>query len=352
MTGYLPFSPHSLKETVAALRPDRVLAIIDQRVEATCRDLLSPLFDLVEPIDCLSLSAGEEIKELSKVDDLAYWLNDRKATRKSLLLAVGGGSLLDFCGFLGAIYKRGLHVVYIPTTLLAMVDAAFGGKTAVNAASVKNLIGLFCEPLGVLLGLEFLKRLPERELISGYCEVVKYGLLESEEFTYTTLSFAPLSPTADFLGVIERSIAVKAKYVEGDFYDNGLRRCLNLGHTVGHAFEGYSHTRENGGDRALRHGEAICFGIIVELYLSQQMLGFPTSVIRAISNYAKEYISPFVFGCKEYGEIIKLMYQDKKNRSNHISIIGLRRPGEPVEIEVSEALIKAGLDFYRETFGQ
>lgn len=351
MTYYLTLSAEHIEHTIALIKPDRLLCIADKEATHACPELLTPLFAKINKEDIYTHSGGENIKTLSHVETICEWLAQRGATRKSLLFIVGGGAVLDLGGFVAAVYKRGVPVVYIPTTLLSMVDAAFGGKTAVNMGSIKNSIGVFKEADQVFIDTAFIHTLSDAEKISGFCEVIKYGLLECESFYYDTLSFDPLAKNSSYNDLVRKSIETKMKYVADDLCDLGKRQFLNLGHTVGHAFEGYSRKMANKQRRALLHGEAVCFGLIVELYISHLFLGFPLRHIKSLVQFAKDNIPAYPFDCTEYQFLLKLMYQDKKNRSNHIAIIGLREIGEPKKIEVSDELIKGGLDFFRETFG-
>lgn len=344
-------TPIALKKTIDLLKPDRILLVEDGGMAHKAQMLLSPIYEVVAPVDRLCILQAEYAKTLFTIEELTLWLNSRGATRSSLLLAAGGGALLDMAGFAASIYKRGMYTAYIPTTLMAMVDAAFGGKTAINVGAIKNLLGRFYEPEEVFVDSRFLATLPEQELLSGYWELVKYALLSGEELWARLKRLDPLQFDADYNAVIKQAIAQKQRFVEPDLYDHGVRQYLNLGHTIGHALEGFSRTHAGAGRRVLLHGEAVCIGLITELYISVGMLGFPDTWLRELIVLAREHFSPYLFECKEYPQLLELMRQDKKNRSGHISIIGLRRLGEPLKLEVSEQQIRRALDFYRETFG-
>jgi 3-dehydroquinate synthase len=214
----------------------------------------------------LHLPGGEESKRLAPLEGLAEEMVERGGDRSSLVIAFGGGVVNDMAGFLAAIFMRGIPVIQIPTTLLAQVDAAVGGKTGVNLVSGKNLLGSFHQPLAVLIDPALLATLPEREYRAGLYEVLKCGIIrDAGLFGYLG------EHNADVLGrqpeavdrVIADSVAIKAAVVSADERESGLRRILNFGHTFGHALEAETaYTR-------LMHGEAVAFGMRAAIHLGQ-----------------------------------------------------------------------------------
>jgi len=218
------------------------------------------------PHQVLHLPEGEESKRLAPLEGLAEEMVERGGDRSSLVIAFGGGVVNDMAGFLAAIFMRGIPVIQIPTTLLAQVDAAVGGKTGVNLVSGKNLLGSFHQPLAVLIDPALLATLPEREYRAGLYEVLKYGIIrDASLFGYLG------KHNADVLGrqpeavdrVIADSVAIKAAVVSADERESGLRRILNFGHTFGHALEA-----ETAYTRFL-HGEAVAFGMRAAIHLGQ-----------------------------------------------------------------------------------
>lgn len=343
------------KEALATLQSegfDTLLLLQDKVVSSLCSDLLDPIYTLIPPENRLSLSGGEELKGLETVSTIIDWLIQRNATRHSLLLVVGGGAILDLGGFVGAIYKRGLTTAYVPTTLMAMVDASVGGKTAIDYKGIKNLIGAFALPHTIIIDPRFLATLPDGELLSGYWEVVKHALLSGDEAWKTIKRFAPLAPNAPWEEVIRQNIETKQRYVSGDLHDNGMRQFLNLGHTVGHALEGFSRSKEAGTRPVLRHGEAVCIGMICELYIAHQVLSLDFEYIRSLIALSRELLAPYPITCRDYPHLLNYMHADKKNQGSDIAIIGLRRSGVAIKMNASEVQIKNAFDFFRETFGQ
>jgi 3-dehydroquinate synthase len=269
-----------------------------------------------------------------------------------VLILIAGGALLDLGGFAAATYMRGIRTVNVPTTLLAMVDASVGGKTGIDYHGIKNLVGAFHAPLEVFVDTSFLSTLPIEELLSGYGEVIKHATLMGKEAWQEILHIGDPAGLMDdeWEALIAKSVAYKSSIVEADPTEQGLRRILNVGHTVGHALEAYSHT--NTFRRALPHGEAVVFGLLIESYITSLIKGTDRTYIRQLMHLARELYAPFFYTCKDYPELLRLMRHDKKNTSGKIVLMGILEPGKVEAIELEgEEKIKEGLDFLRETFG-
>jgi 3-dehydroquinate synthase len=218
------------------------------------------------PHEVLDLPGGEDQKRLAPLERLAEEMVHRGADRSSLVVAFGGGIVNDMAGFLAAIFMRGIPVIQIPTTLLAQVDAAIGGKTGVNLVSGKNLIGSFHQPLAVLIDPALLETLPEREYRAGLYEVLKYGIIrDAALFRFLGEDYAAVlaREPAAVDRMISDSVRIKAEVVSADERESDLRRILNFGHTFGHALEA-----ETGYTRFL-HGEAVAFGMRAAIHLAQ-----------------------------------------------------------------------------------
>ena len=210
-------------------------------------------------VEFLEMPDGERSKKLSQLEKLASKLVKRGADRRSVILALGGGVVGDVAGFLASVFMRGVPVVQIPTTLLAQVDSAIGGKTGVNLASGKNLIGTFYQPLAVLVDPDVLATLPEREYRSGLFEAMKYGVIRNPAtFELMESNHEALLRRDGVLleRLITECIRVKGEVVSADEREGGERRILNFGHTIGHALEAET------GYRKLLHGEAVGWGMI------------------------------------------------------------------------------------------
>ena len=230
-------------------------------------------------------------------------LGNGGASRHSLLICLGGGMITDLGGFAAATFKRGITFVNIPTTLLAMVDAAVGGKTGINFNGLKNEVGVFREAETVIIDTQFLRTLDAQNLRSGYAEMLKHALLQD---------------------LVRQSIDVKRRIVAEDPTEKGIRKALNLGHTTAHAFESLA-LHEN---RVLLHGYAVAWGLAGELYLSATKLGFPTDRMRQTVQYINEHYGKFEFTCKQYEQLYNYMTHDKKNVGGVINFTLLHNVGD------------------------
>ncbi len=290
-------------------------------------------------------------KSLSLVTELWDWLMAEGASRRSIIVAIGGGTLTDVVGFVAATYMRGLRTLNIPTTLLAMVDASVGGKTGIDYGGRKNFIGAFHEPIECIIDTDFLRTLPIDELFSGYAEVIKTALLSGESFWQRLLSLNDPQQFSDseWLELVEACVDYKTHIVSQDPKEtSGLRAVLNLGHTVAHALEIYS--REQG--KSLRHGEAVVIGLIVESYMAYQHFGLERQVLKQMMAYLRELYPKYHYTCQAYPRLIELMRSDKKNSQGEITFVLLRSLGQ-AELWRSNTpqMIEDALDFYREAFG-
>ena len=343
---------HKLPSVAEGLACDRLVLVLEERVAELHPDLLSQLQSVLPESTCRTLRGGEECKTTESLGFLWTWLSEEGATRRSALVLIGGGALLDLGGLAASTYMRGIATVYVPTTLLAMVDASVGGKTAIDFLGVKNLIGSFHPAHEVIVDIDFLRTLPLEELLSGYGEVVKHAtLMGGEAWREVCRIGDPVGLMDDeWQALIEESIAYKTSVVEADPTERGLRRILNIGHTVGHALEAYSHQNEF--RRTLPHGEAVVFGLLIESYITMCQRGTSKEYIRQLMTLARELYSPFFYTCKDYPELLRLMRHDKKNSAGTITLMGVIEPGNIEAVEVAdEGVIKEGLDFLRETFG-
>lgn len=221
-----------------------------------------------------SLKATEEEKDISTVMAICQWLLDCGADRKALLLAIGGGITTDIAGFAASVYKRGIRFAYIPTTLLAQVDAAVGGKTGVNFQDYKNMIGVIRQPDFTFECAEVLETLPERDFRSGAAELLKTFIIENKSDNYSRavrLLSARYTDGTELTELIAAAAAVKAGVVSRDQFENGERRKLNLGHTFAHAIEWAAHSGEKTIDgNSVTHGEAVAMGIVLAAQLSEK----------------------------------------------------------------------------------
>lgn len=339
---------HKAKPLLEALPCDALYFVLDKRA----MEAIDPDFGLfVSQHKHITLEL--EGKDLSLASRLWDWLIEEGATRASIVVGIGGGTLSDVLGFVAGTYMRGIRSVYIPTTLLAMVDASVGGKAGIDYAERKNMIGVFHEPTEVIVDVCFLDSLPIDELFSGYGEVIKTALLSGEELWHRLLQLPdPQSfDHACWLSLIEACISYKSSIVAQDPHEKiGLRAVLNLGHTTAHALEMYS--RRNPKALPLRHGEAVVIGLIVEAYLAHKYLGLDKRVLRQLMSYTRELYPHYSYQCKAYPELIRLMQSDKKNSGGSLRFALLRSVGQAeLWTAPTTQVIEEALDFYREAWG-
>jgi 3-dehydroquinate synthase len=262
------------------------------------------------------------------------------------MINIGGGMITDLGGFAASTFKRGMNFINIPTTLLSMVDASVGGKTGINFNGLKNEIGVFNDSKFVILNTEFLKTLDTENICSGYGEMLKHGLINNEQMWAELVSFDLQKPDLKRLQqMVAESVQVKEHIVTADPKEHGIRKALNLGHTIGHAFEALALHR----NKPILHGYAVAYGLVSELYLSAIKVGFPTDKMHETINFIKENYGKFEITCDDYDELIELMKHDKKNTANVINFTLLANIGDiKIDKTATTEEIKNALDFYRE----
>ncbi len=329
---------------------DRIFVLTDDTTRMQCWPVIEPFISM-RGAHVISIAPGDIHKN---VESLVYvWreLERGKATRHSLLVNVGGGMVTDLGGFAASTFKRGIDFINIPTTLLAMVDASVGGKTGINLDSFKNEVGVFNESKFVLLDTEFLRTLDDKNLRSGYGEMIKHGLISDTKTWAELLNFDLGKP--DFkllLSMLAKSVKVKERIVAEDPKEKGIRKALNFGHTFGHALESFSlkHHEDNGVEPIL-HGYAVAYGLICELYLSAMKQKFPTDKMTQTVQYIRENYGAMDITCDDYDELIDIMRHDKKNTSGIINFTLLSDIGDiHINQTATDEEIKQCLDFFRE----
>lgn len=325
--------------------PDKLFVLADDTTQATCWHKISA-FPVLENAPLIVIPSTDLHKNMDALAMVWKALSDGGATRHSCLINLGGGMITDLGGFAASTFKRGISFINIPTTLLAMVDAAVGGKTGINFNGLKNEVGTFCNARSVLLTTVFLDTLDEKNLRSGYAEMLKHALISNEEMWATTINYALEQPDwQELQRMVGESVAVKEAVVAEDPHERGIRKALNLGHTIGHAFESFA--MHHG--RPILHGYAVAYGLICELYLSAVQVGFPLDKLRQTCRFIKQYYGRFEVTCDHYDELIEWMMHDKKNLSGQINFTLL---GDIGDIRINQTAtteqIKNALDFYRE----
>jgi 3-dehydroquinate synthase len=260
------------------------------------------------PIEIIEIEAGEEIKNITTCVEIWSILSELGADRKSLIINLGGGVITDIGGFIASTFKRGIDFINVPTTLLGMVDASIGGKNGVDLGNLKNQIGVINVPKMLLISTDFLETLSQREMRSGLAEMLKHGLIYDKNYWEQFLDLTKVD-FADFDALIYRSIEIKNEIVKQDPTENGIRKALNFGHTLGHAIE--SHFLES--ERPLLHGEAIAIGMILESYLSKEKGLLSNEEFHQIKYIISNIYEPHNFSDEDIISIQNLLIHDKKN---------------------------------------
>jgi 3-dehydroquinate synthase len=309
------------------LSGSQVLIVSQENISRLYLSHLQAVLDNLQ-VDHVLLPAGENNKTLTQWEKILAALVQGRHERSTTLLALGGGMVGDMTGFAAACYLRGVNYIQIPTTLIAQVDAAVGGKTAVNLPQGKNLVGAFHQPQAVLADIDYLQTLPKREYISGLAEVIKYGLIRGQKFFYWLEEHLDMLLERDpdaLLHAITTSVAIKAEIVACDEKETGLRALLNFGHTFGHALETFN------GYENLLHGEAVAIGMLHAARLSAQrgLIAMPEferirALLRRLGLDSYQYKSP------QGAEWIAYMRHDKKIRNDEIQLIMLAAVGRGI----------------------
>ena len=299
----------SVRENLKDLLPKgRTIAIVDSEVDA--------LTGITEHLpESILIPGGEENKNLELAEMLWKELIDSKVDRNTFLLGVGGGVVTDLVAFVASTFMRGVRFGLVPTTLMGQVDAAIGGKCAVNLGGYKNMVGVFAPADFVLCDAELLKTLPEREFRAGVAEIIKSSIVGDREL-FELLESSDLKSlmthSALLEEVVRRSVAVKCEVVASDPYEKGVRRVLNLGHTMAHAIESLS--------TDYTHGEAVAVGLVWAARLSAERGVLPAEVAERICAVVEKYGLPTSVELPEE-ELLEAMSHDKKSLSGRVKIV-------------------------------
>lgn len=324
---------------------DKTFVLTDTTTNQYCWPLIKD-FPFLSDARIIIIGATDVSKTLDSTAHVWEELQQGGATRHSLLINLGGGMVTDLGGFAASTFKRGINFINIPTTLLSMVDASVGGKTGINFGMLKNEIGVFNDSKYVLLCTDFLKTLDEPNIFSGYAEMLKHGLISTPKHWQELVAFDVTHPDMGQLArMLATSVAVKEHIVDQDPHEHSIRKALNLGHTIGHAFESWA--MKHG--KPILHGYAVAYGIIPELYMACIKTNFPQEVMRQAVNYIKEVYGTLPITCNDYPELIELMTHDKKNVAGMINFTLLSDIGDiRINQTATTKEIEEALDFFRE----
>ncbi|WP_312697916.1 3-dehydroquinate synthase [Sphingobacterium mizutaii] len=320
----------------------QLLILVDRNTNDHCLPVIQAAIPDIVDYDIIEVDPGEENKNIDFCIGVWKTMLDFGADRKALMLNLGGGVVTDMGGFAASTYKRGIDFLNVPTTLLSQVDASVGGKTGIDLDNVKNIIGTFSQPKAVFISNKFLETLDDRQVLSGFAEVIKHGLIQDKDlFNRCKTVNLPVIPE----GMVYDSVVIKNKVVVEDPTEKGLRKILNFGHTIGHAIEGYSLVTDV---NPLLHGEAIAIGMICEAYLSHKINNLDIAELDEIVDYLLSIYPKYNLNSAVYPELLALMKNDKKNEGNKLGFALLRKIGDcDFNKYVEEDAIIESLDYYQ-----
>jgi 3-dehydroquinate synthase len=291
----------------------------------------------------IKVPSGEKNKTLETVGKIAEQMRDFGADRKSLVINFGGGVTGDMGGLIAGIYMRGIDFAHVPTTLLAMVDASIGGKTAVDLEKYKNILGLVIQPTAVIMDVDVLETLPERQIQNGMAEIIKHGLiLDKEFFEKVTGKDFRMFGKEELIEILAKNSEIKSSIIIEDPMEKGKRKILNFGHTIGHAVESLSLKTDN----PLFHGDAVSIGMVAEANISKEMGLLSDGEFKQIVQVLKKAGLPISYSGLNKDEVRKLMRSDKKTDSGELNLSLLRGIGNCIyNQQPSEEIVAKGIDY-------
>ncbi len=300
----------------------KAIVLTDENVVEACLPLLAEASELFKKAEIIVVDPGEESKSLEICDHIYKQLLDQQFDRNSLIINLGGGVITDLGGFVASTYKRGIAFINIPTSLMAMVDASIGGKTGIDHHGIKNSIGTFSNPAMNLVHPNFLRTLPESELVSGFAEMLKHGLISDYPY-WKTLAELPIIHAETLIPHIERSIKIKESIVESDPFEKGMRKQLNFGHSIGHAIESHFLSIS----KPISHGLAVACGMMIECTISEEISGLNADAANDIRNTLLHFFKDYLPSLPSFEKIENTLFNDKKNFNNEIRLTLLEQPG-------------------------
>lgn len=331
-----------LKKFLDTYSHKKIFIILDKNARKYCYPMIR---SVCSKAPVFEFRSGEKNKTIDATKDAWKFLSEQNADRNSLVINLGGGLVCDMGGFAASTFKRGINFINIPTTLLAQVDAAIGGKTGVNFTNLKNEIGVFGFPEAIFIHTSFLKTLDKTNLLSGFGEIIKYALIFDKQL-WTDLSLMRFEKPDKFKlkEIITTSVLIKNHIIKKDPYEDGYRKSLNFGHTIGHAFESFSLD----GGREIGHGLAVANGMICESYLSCLKAGLKQEEFTAIVDFISRRFGRIEFSEKDIKKLIALMMHDKKNTGDKVNFTLVKKIGKAkINNYCTEYEITRALKFYR-----
>lgn len=322
----------------------RIIILVDENVAVHCLPVFQQYLPDVIIGGVINIMSGEEKKNLEATKYIWEELTRLKVDRDALFVNLGGGVVSDIGGFCAATFKRGVQFINYPTSLLGMIDAAIGGKTGIDFGKFKNQVGLFVDPIAVVIDPVFLKTLDEKQLNSGFAELLKYALITDLDL-WELIRGLRFDQITDWNRIIVKAAKDKIDIVKHDAFEKGIRKNLNFGHTIGHAFESYYLMA----GQPVTHGLAIAAGMLCETYISSKMHGIDCSVVNEIISMINLNFDHLEIKHDQIPELFEIMMQDKKVRGGKLQFSLLKRLGKTIHnCEVADGLVKDSMHFYIE----
>ena len=319
----------------------RKFVLVDENILEKCWPKVETAVKGLEDCELIEIESGETNKNLEICYHLWKTLTEYKADRKTLFINLGGGVICDMGGFVSSTFKRGIDFINIPTSLLAQVDASVGGKTGIDFENFKNQIGVFSQPKAVFVYPSFIETMERRQILSGYAEMLKHALI-SDPTAWKELAVNELEKL-NWEEIIYKSVAFKNEIVCIDPTEQGVRKLLNFGHSVGHAVESFLMDTE----KQILHGEAVALGIICESYISSKFTGLKPVELDEISNYILTMYDLPEIKKSAYEELLSLMENDKKNQQGELRFSLLESIGQGVvDITVPFHMVIESFEYY------
>lgn len=334
----------SLNLFISQKNYSNIFIILDTNSNENCLQKFISLLETEKTIEIIEIEPGEAEKNITTCVEIWSILTELGADRKSLVINIGGGVITDIGGFIASTFKRGIDFINVPTTLLGMVDASIGGKNGIDLGNLKNQIGVINVPKMVVIDTDFLSTLPQNEMRSGLAEMLKHGLIFDKNYWN---EFKNLSEKdfADFDRLIHRSVEIKNEIVKQDPTENGIRKALNFGHTLGHAIESYFLENEN--KKTLLHGEAIAVGMILESFISNKLNLITKEELAEIKYIISDLFEKINIEANDVKPIMELLIHDKKNEYGKIQFALLKNIGNfSVNQTVENSLIEEAFNDY------